>query len=136
MKHSALVISFILPCLIFGCSKDASVDQKNTPIGDEAIYATGRGTVAGWQGYFSPALSPLDYPQPLPPGYAMAGYTWEQGAPTDSSYWMVYLHGRESDLAKAHRVRATGNWDAIQRIVGTSSARYINLSIDSLEILE
>jgi hypothetical protein len=136
LNRSAVVLSFFLLCLMCGCSKDNPVDQKNTPIGDEVIYATGRGTVVGWQGYFSPETSPLGYPQPLPPGYAMSGFTWEQGAPTDSSYWMLYLRGRESDLAKAHRVRATGNWEAIQRIVGTSSAKYISLSIDSLEVLE
>jgi hypothetical protein len=136
LNRSAVVLSFILLCLMCGCSKDTPVDQKNTPIGDEVIYATGRGTVAGWQGYVSPALSPLDYPQPLPPGYAMSGFTWEQGPPTDSTYAMVYLHGKESDLAKAHRVRATGNWEAIERTCGKGSSRYISLAIDSLEVLE
>ncbi len=136
MRSIAIVISFMLLWLTCGCTKDSPTDQNRIGIGDEVIYASGRGTIVGWQGYFSPALSPFDYPPPLPSGYAMSSFTWEQGAPSDSSYMMVYLHGRESDLAKARRVRATGTWDAIERTFSMGVSHYINLSIDSLEILE
>ncbi len=135
MKGLTIVISFVVLWLTCGCSKETSVSQTNNQKVQEAISDCGHGTVMGWEGYFSPELSPVGYPQPLPPGYAMSRFTWEQGAP-DSSYNMLYLEGQESDLAKARRLRATGNWKAVTRTIGAYVAHYVILSIDSLEILE
>jgi len=64
----------------------------------------------------------------------MTDFAWEQGAP--DSLYRIYLQGSESDLAKAHRVRVTGSWTCVTRTVAASVFHYINLSIDSLEILE
>ncbi len=135
MKVSLFVISFVLLGIVCGCNKDASVNQSGNQQFREDTSAIGYGTVVGYEGYFSPEVGPHGEVSIFPPGYVMTNYDWIQGAP-DTLHPRIYLTGKASDLSKAHRVRVRGNWAATMRTDGTDSLLYINMSIDSLEVLE
>jgi hypothetical protein len=134
MKTTGIFFSLLLVALLLGCSKDTPVSQNNTYTFKEVISDSGYGRVVGYEGYFSPELSPRGYPQPYPSGYVMTNFSWEAGTP--ASLYRIYLLGRDTDLAKAIRVRASGNWQAVRRTIDTNVTAYITLKIDSLEILE
>ncbi len=135
MKTLTFAICFVLLGIVSGCSKDTSVNQSNHQQFQDVASGSGYGTVVGYEGYFSPELGPDGRVSPLPSGYLMSNVTWEVGAP-DSSYSRIYLQGKESDLAKAVRIRVTGHWTATTRTVGTGVYHFVDLSIDSLQILE
>ena len=134
MKVKAIFFSIILVALVLGCSKSNPVGQNNTYTLKEIVSDTGYGTVAGYEGYLRIESGPQGFPGPYPSGYVMTNYSWEAGAP--DSFYAVYLLGRDTDLAKATRVRATGNWQSVTRTIDTHVSAYIKMSIDSLEILE
>ncbi len=135
MRTAAIMISLTLYWLISGCAEDTSVEQTNDQNYQEVVSDNGRGTVVGWQGYFSVALGPDGFGSGVPYGYMISNPTWEQGAP-DSLHRYVYLYGRQEDLANAHRVRATGNWKTIAVTGRTFMNCWVNLTIDSLVVLE
>ncbi len=136
MRTLSIITSFTILWLMCGCAKDETITDDSDLKFQKIVSDSGRGTVVGWQGYFSPSLSPFGYQDVWPGGYRMSNFTWERGESPDSTFGAIYLFGRETDLSKAHRVRVTGNWVTETRTLGTQTARLVNLTIDSLEVLE
>ena len=136
MRVSVFVISLLLFGILCDCGNENSVNQTTKPIFRLDTTATGYGTVAGYQGYFSAELGPNGDVSIVPSGYVMTNYTWERGGPADTSHQRICLFGRETEHSRAIRVRSTGGWGAMRATYGVDTFRYIKMSIDSLQVLK
>jgi hypothetical protein len=136
MKPLITLAVTITTILLYGCKKESEVGASNSVTNSISYDVNGTAAIEGRIGFFSiPPPRYGDYHDcGRPIGYELGEYHWITADSPQCTY-MVHLSGDYGKFQNKY-VQVTGSWRETIQSCGITEFKYIELSVDSLKVVQ